>query len=699
MIEDALRAGIAAARAGNVKDAQVLLAKAVRENPKSEQAWFWLGTVLTEPERREYCFRRVLALNPDHVQAKERLESEFPPKPAWLIGQNEEPSIIAPPRSTRTSEPPTPRVEARSAIMESKPADIPSPREPTPNAASTAADSNAPTAVEKMLVVVLGLIIGLLVCGALPYFLIQTGRLDTALRIATTTPIPPTDAPTPSSTPTPPATNTLVLRPSTLTPTPTLSKEQSIALANDLMAQGKHAEAISVLDHLIAVGTNDGTIYYKRASCYQKLMENQRSLEEFQDYNRRALADLDKAIALGSAMGDFFYARGDVYANWASIQTYRVDRDRLLEIALENDRMGAAMGGSDPLSDTTVPTSLYYLGKCDEELAETQRLPNPTESGFNTLLALGHLCQGEFDQALQQIDTAIKINPNNVRKFDRSIILYNMGRLNDALAQLNEIIDASPRYNGYRYYLRALVYYDLKKPDLAREDLITGSGNTWGRGGLMAYVQGRLLIDAGNKTDGIEQIRFAEATLSHEYGPLLDRIRKEIVQLGVVPLAPTPSVHVSSTPIPMPKATATAPSSSNVKTAVPTPSNATTVDLAVGTGKLTFQPNDYPVLRFQSSAPLQFKTIQSLTFRLLSANSSGTTPLQLYLWNPANGGWGMVNLKWGDNAIASPENYVAPSEILVAIRNPSQQTIVVENAGFMLTVVRTDGSKAVYGLK
>ena len=43
----------------------------------------------------------------------------------------------------------------------------------------------------------------------------------------------------------------------------------------------------------------------------------------------------------------------------------------------------------------------------------------------------------------------------------------------DALAQLDDIFSTSADYNGYRYYLHALVYYDLKKPDLARSDLAT----------------------------------------------------------------------------------------------------------------------------------------------------------------------------------------------------------------------------------
>src|SRR5574341_2072544 len=118
-------------------------------------------------------------------------------------------------------------------------------------------------------------------------------------------------------------------------------------------------------------------------------------------------------------------------------------------------------------------------------------------------MALGNLCLGKPDQALPQIDTALKVNPNNYRKWLRAIILYNMGRLNDSLAQLNEIFETSPYYNGYRYYLRALIYYEQKKPDLAKADIGFGSGQTWSHEGLMSYVLGEIALDAGDREGGI----------------------------------------------------------------------------------------------------------------------------------------------------------------------------------------------------
>jgi len=69
MTDKNLMAGIAAAQGGDVHTAVTLLSEAVRSNPKSDQAWLWLGRCLEEPQRQDYCFRRALTLNPTNHEA------------------------------------------------------------------------------------------------------------------------------------------------------------------------------------------------------------------------------------------------------------------------------------------------------------------------------------------------------------------------------------------------------------------------------------------------------------------------------------------------------------------------------------------------------------------------------------------------------------------------------------------------------
>jgi pimeloyl-ACP methyl ester carboxylesterase len=71
---DILQAGIAAVKSGDRERAAGLLAQVIKADPNSEEGWYWLGLSLSAPDQRDYCFRRVLALNPDHGKARQQLE-------------------------------------------------------------------------------------------------------------------------------------------------------------------------------------------------------------------------------------------------------------------------------------------------------------------------------------------------------------------------------------------------------------------------------------------------------------------------------------------------------------------------------------------------------------------------------------------------------------------------------------------------
>ena len=60
---DPLNEGITAAQEGNRELARKLLSQAVRVDPESSLAWLWLGRVLDDPEKKRYCFERVMILS------------------------------------------------------------------------------------------------------------------------------------------------------------------------------------------------------------------------------------------------------------------------------------------------------------------------------------------------------------------------------------------------------------------------------------------------------------------------------------------------------------------------------------------------------------------------------------------------------------------------------------------------------------
>lgn len=71
--DELLTAAIAAAKSGNLSQAAELFMQVVKIDPACEQGWLGLGYSLSAPDRREYCFRRVLAINPDNRVAKAEL--------------------------------------------------------------------------------------------------------------------------------------------------------------------------------------------------------------------------------------------------------------------------------------------------------------------------------------------------------------------------------------------------------------------------------------------------------------------------------------------------------------------------------------------------------------------------------------------------------------------------------------------------
>jgi twitching motility two-component system response regulator PilG len=72
-VEGCLRDGIAAARAKRLDDARALLQQAVDAEPDNPLAWFWLAVVAPNAEAAVSHLRRVLALEPSHVAAREAL--------------------------------------------------------------------------------------------------------------------------------------------------------------------------------------------------------------------------------------------------------------------------------------------------------------------------------------------------------------------------------------------------------------------------------------------------------------------------------------------------------------------------------------------------------------------------------------------------------------------------------------------------
>jgi len=566
---------------------------------------------------------------------------------------------------------------------------------------------------------------GLVAGGVVLAFLLLSGSLDQAARAlrgvvgrsAGNVPVvvlPDAWTPTLTSTPAPP-TLTPVPTFATLTPTIAIETEtyegrmlaakSEVAQAEALTTQEKYAEAVLAWDDVLRQVPEYGEGYYQRARVGLELMGNQRIQSEYHALVEQAHQDIDLAIGLSPvASGDHFYTRFLILDRLAGEEPFFVDRKQIWLVGLENLKRSLALGTSIPFAERDLPFAYAALGDGNHARDEALRLirargPSaPPSCDLNTALAESYQILEQFGEALNRIDIAIGACPTERAQFDRALILYNLGRLPAARAQLDEMIEKNPQYGGGRYYLRSLISYDEGKMDDARTDLAIGEGNTWGREGFYAYLAGRFALADGNEDLAADLLRYAQGTLGPiGTGPLVRRIGRELAALGESPYVPTPLPVLEATLMPTLEATITPralPAS-----AAPTPPGARLVDMSTGTGPLLLRSNDFPVFRFQPSTRIRFDTIESITVFLLASSPQGVPTLQLSPWNPEDGGWALVDSPaWGANTVRFPEAYLtANGDFFLSVRNWGSD-IQLENIGIVIVVRQQDGTRTTYGL-
>jgi len=73
-VEQLLREGIAAARAGDKETARAKLREVVALDQYNERGWFWLASVAETLEERRTCLGNVVVINPDNEKARQMLD-------------------------------------------------------------------------------------------------------------------------------------------------------------------------------------------------------------------------------------------------------------------------------------------------------------------------------------------------------------------------------------------------------------------------------------------------------------------------------------------------------------------------------------------------------------------------------------------------------------------------------------------------
>ena len=91
-----MRAGNVAYAQGDREEAHYLWRRAANLDPHSEQVWLALLNVLDNEEDRRVCLQNIVAINPNNVQARERLQRTDNRIATKTAAQNERPELGTP---------------------------------------------------------------------------------------------------------------------------------------------------------------------------------------------------------------------------------------------------------------------------------------------------------------------------------------------------------------------------------------------------------------------------------------------------------------------------------------------------------------------------------------------------------------------------------------------------------------------------
>ena len=518
--------GIELVKKGNIEQASMLFVQIVKADPGSEQGWLWLGRCRQSPKEKRYCFNKVLFINPNNEDVQREL--------------------------------------ANLESLEEDPLSLPNPGQSPPAPIATN-DLSTPTIgtttpprkywVRRTIYLLVGIMVGIYLGRYIGNSLSALGffdKIDAAIALRT---IQVPEFNTSQEIPPAPA----------IDPTPTISPTESydkrlenawpfIVQANSLSSAQNFAAAVPIWTQALEIVPEYIDGYYKRGAAYFYLTQSQRSKSEYDSYLQLAIQDFDQAITLDPNVADYYIMRGRAYKSLAYQQSLRMDFQRLEKIALENFLYSEQLPHQEVWNnmETNLYRTMVEAGDCENvitnvsEILSSRTDPSP---GLHSVLSDAYYCTGNLEKALEHKEEAIKLASSSVCLCERAIILYGLGRFDEAMETIEQSLSHQPYYNGDRYYFRALIYVDRGNAEQAQKDLDFGITQTWVRGGLLSYVQGKIALTQDRKEDALFYFQEAEATYFEE-GPMLEQIRQDLIALGGTP-RDVQKTSFELTPIPL----------------------------------------------------------------------------------------------------------------------------------------------------
>ena len=214
--------------------------------------------------------------------------------------------------------------------------------------------------------------------------------------------------------------------------------------------QGHYDKALAEFSKYLTMDTKDAEAYYSRGLVYtQKGQYDQ------------ALADLKKALEINSKDAQTYYLLGFIRLKKGDLD--QAGRDYQKASGLDPDLIRQFREGKSEL-DT-------YASLLEGKKPVGKAAAAPQADTAHKQQALAYARRKEYDQALSELNQAIKIDAKDAESYNNRGSIYTFkGRYQEALADFDQALKLNPRY-AKAHYNRGLAYYYLGNYQNALADL------------------------------------------------------------------------------------------------------------------------------------------------------------------------------------------------------------------------------------
>ena len=346
MADELFRSGVQAARDGDFAKAQAYFIQVVQANPNSEKGWLYLGHCLPDQPKREYCYRRVLKLNPANQEAEKALAALRPAAEAEADQAVSEQPVVA--------------VQPGASSPGGKDASDPKGSSFRPVIVTAGAVGLLLLCISMFCVYAIFTSVAGQGGKSFPAMMLQFAASPTATDTPTLTVTPsPRPSITPSRTPRP-----------TFTLIPTSSPIATFAPVGSIL---DNSVDITHWTQVITQDPKNADAYYQRANAYNSIRKVG-SLDTVNATLDLALQDIDKAIALRPDQGNYYALRQSIYYNKGSSAQFEVDSEYLYHFALENAIKANQLGTTVQDPDRIIVIDLIAVNQCQAALDMLQQI-------------------------------------------------------------------------------------------------------------------------------------------------------------------------------------------------------------------------------------------------------------------------------------------------------------------------------------